>query len=62
MDILVALIAEIFTHLFGNQANKVGLDREEPKFINVLFFIPPIAFIAAKLINQENCFPEYTLG
>ena len=49
MDILIELVAEIFTWLFGSQANKVGLDREVPKFVKILFFILAIAFIAGVL-------------
>ena len=49
MDILIELVAEIFTGLFGSQANKVGLDREVPKFVKILFFILAIAFIAGVL-------------
>ena len=49
MDILIELIAEIFTWLFGSQANKVGLDREVPKFVKIIFLILAIAFIAGVL-------------
>ena len=49
MDILIELVAEIFTGLFGSQANKVVLDREVPKFVKILFFILAIAFIAGVL-------------
>ena len=49
MDILIELIAEISTVLFGSQANKVGLDREVPKFVKILFFILAIAFRAGVL-------------
>lgn len=49
MDILIELVAEIFTGLFGLQVNKVGLDREVPKFVKILFFILAIAFIAGVL-------------
>ena len=49
MNILIELIAEISTVLFGSQANKVGLDREVPKFVKILFFILAIAFIAGVL-------------
>ena len=49
MDILIELIAKISTVLFGSQANKVGLDREVPKFVKILFFILAIAFIAGVL-------------
>ena len=49
MDILIELIAELFTSLFGSQANKVGLDREVPKFVKILFFVLAIAFIAGVL-------------
>ena len=49
MDILIELIAEISTVLFGSQANKVGLDREVPKFVKILFFVLAIAFIAGVL-------------
>ena len=49
MDIFIELIAEIFSSLFGSQANKVGLDREVPKFVKILFFVLAIAFIAGVL-------------
>lgn len=49
MDILIELVAEIFTWLFGSQANKVGLDQEVPKFVKILFFVLAIAFIAGVL-------------
>ena len=49
MDILIEIIAEFFTVLFGRQANKVGLDRDVPKFVKILFFILAIAFIAGVL-------------
>ena len=49
MDILIELVAEIFTWLFGSQANKVGLDREVPKWVKILFLILAIAFIAGVL-------------
>ena len=49
MDILIELVAEIFTWLCGSPANKVGLDRDVPKFVKVLFFILAIAFIAGVL-------------
>ena len=49
MDFLIELVAEIFTWLFGSQANKVGLDREVPKFVKILFFVLAIAFIAGVL-------------
>jgi hypothetical protein len=49
MDILIEIIAEFFTMLFGSQANKVGLDRDVPKFVKILFFILAIAFIAGVL-------------
>ena len=49
MDILIELVAEIFTGVFGSQANKVGLDREVPKLVKILFFILAIAFIAGVL-------------
>ena len=49
MDILIELVAEIFTWLFGSQANKVGLDREVPKWVKILFRILAIAFIAGVL-------------
>ncbi len=49
MDILIELVAEIFTWLFGSQANKVGSDREVPKFVKILFFILAIAFISGVL-------------
>jgi hypothetical protein len=49
MDIFLEIIAEFFTVLFGSQANKVGLDREVPKFVKILFFVLAIAFIAGVL-------------
>ena len=49
MDILIELVAEIFTGLFGSQANKVGLDRDVPKFVKILFYVLAIAFIAGML-------------
>ena len=49
MDIFIELIAELFSSLFGSQANKVGLDREVPKFVKILFFVLAIAFIAGVL-------------
>ena len=49
MDILIELVAEIFTWLFGSQANKLGADREVPKWVKILFLIFAIAFIAGIL-------------
>ena len=49
MDILIELVAEIFTWLFGSQANKVDADREVPKWVKILFLILAIAFIAGVL-------------
>ena len=49
MDILIELVAEIFTWLFGSQANKLDADREVPRFVKILFFILAIAFIAGVL-------------
>ena len=49
MDFLIELVAEIFTWLFGSQANKLDADREVPKFVKILFFILAIAFIAGVL-------------
>ena len=46
MNILLEVIAEVFAVLFGSQADKVGLDREVPKFVKILFLILAIAFIA----------------
>lgn len=57
MDILIELIAEIFTILFGSQANKVGLDREVQKSVKIIFLLLAIAlpagvlFICWKLSN-----------
>jgi hypothetical protein len=39
MDILIEIIAEFFTMLFGEQANKLGTDREVPKWVKILFLI-----------------------
>ena len=49
MDILIEIIAEFFTMLFGDQANKLGADREVPKWVKILFLILAIAFIAGIL-------------
>ena len=49
MDILIEIIAEFFTVLFGRQANKLDADREVPKFVKILFFILAIAFITGVL-------------
>ena len=49
MDILIELVAEIFTWLFGSQANKLDADREVPRFVKILFFVLAIAFIAGVL-------------
>jgi len=49
MDILIEIIAEFFTMLFGDQANKLGADREVPKWVKILFLILAIAFIAGVL-------------
>ena len=49
MDILIEIIAEFFTMLFGDQANKLGADREVPKWVKILFLILAIVFIAGVL-------------
>ena len=49
MDILLEIVAEFFTMLFGDQANKLGADREVPKWVKILFLILAIAFIAGVL-------------
>ena len=49
MDILIEIIAEFFTMLFGDQVNKLGADREVPKWVKILFLILAIAFIAGVL-------------
>ena len=49
MDILIEIIAEFFTVLFGSQANKIDADREVPKWVKILFLIFAIAFIAGVL-------------
>lgn len=49
MDILIEIIAEFFTMLFGDQANKLGADREVTKWGKILFLILAIAFIAGIL-------------
>ena len=49
MDILIEIIAEFFTMLFGDQANKLGADREVPKWVKIWFLILAIAFIAGIL-------------
>ena len=49
MDILIEIIAEFFTVLFGIQANKLDADREVPKWVKILFLILAVAFIAGIL-------------
>ena len=49
MDILIEIIADFFTVLFGSEANKLGADREVPKWVKILFLILTIAFIAGVL-------------
>ena len=49
MDILLEIIAEFFTVLFGSSANKLDSDREVPKWVKILFLILAIAFIAGIL-------------
>ena len=49
MDILLEIIADFFTVLFGSEANKLGADREVPKWVKILFLILAIAFIAGVL-------------
>ena len=49
MDILVEIIAEFFTVLFGSEANKLEADREVPKWVKILFLILAVAFIAGIL-------------
>ena len=49
MDILIEIVAEFFTVLFGSQANKLEADREVPKWVKILFLILAIAFIAGVL-------------
>ena len=49
MDILIEIIAEFFTVLFGDQANKLEADREVPKWVKILFLILAVAFIAGVL-------------
>ena len=49
MDILLEIIAEFFTVLFGSQANKLDADRGVPKWVKILFLILAIAFIAGVL-------------
>ncbi len=49
MDILFEIIAEFFTMLFGDQANKLGADREVSKWVKILFLIFAVAFIAGVL-------------
>ena len=49
MDILIEIIADFFTVLFGSEANKLGADREVPKWVKILFLIFAIAFIAGVL-------------
>ncbi|MBQ9775083.1 MAG: hypothetical protein IJW17_03490 [Lentisphaeria bacterium] len=49
MDILLEIIAEFFTVLFGSSANKLDSDREVPKWVKILFLILAMAFIAGIL-------------
>ena len=49
MDILLEIIAEFFTVLFGSSANKLGADREVSKWVKILFLILAIAVIAGIL-------------
>ena len=49
MEIIIEFTAEVFISLFGSQANKLGLDRDVPKFVKILFLILAIAFIAGVL-------------
>ena len=49
MDILIEIIAEFFTMLFGSEANKLEADREVPKWVKILFLILAVAFIAGVL-------------
>ena len=49
MDILIEIIADFFTVLFGSSANKLGADREVPKWVKILFLILAVAFIAGVL-------------
>lgn len=49
MEIIIEFIAEVFISLFGSQANKLGWDRDVPKFVKILFLILAIAFIAGVL-------------
>ena len=49
MNILIEIIAEVFTVFFGLKADELGLDREVPKFVKILFFILAIAFTTGVL-------------
>ena len=49
MDILIEIIAEFFTVLFGSQANKLEAAREVPKWVKILFLILAVALIAGVL-------------
>ena len=49
MEFLLEIVAEIFTLLFGSQANKLGADREVPKCVKIVFFFLAIALIAGVL-------------
>ena len=49
MDILIEIIADFFTVLFGSEANKLGADREVPNWVKILFLILAVAFIAGVL-------------
>ena len=49
MNILIEIITEVFTVFFGLKADELGLDREVPKFVKILFFILAIAFTTGVL-------------
>ena len=49
MDILIEIIAEFFTVLFGSEANKLEADREVSNWVKILFLILAVAFIAGVL-------------
>ncbi len=49
MNFLIEIIAEIFTGLFGWQADKVSADRGVQRFVKILFFILAIISFAGVL-------------
>ena len=49
MDVLIEIIAEFFTVLFGSEANKLGVDREVPKWVKIFLLVLALSLIAGVL-------------